>query len=89
MTVSEILNLAIRVYGEHAQEDVAKEELAELITAISHKHRGRKHNIAEENADVEVVLEQLKIINNCHREVEAIKKGKIERLFNEISKKYL
>lgn len=89
MTEFEILNLAIKTYGEHAQEDVAKEECAELITAISHKHRGRPHNIAEEIADVEVVLEQLKIINNCHREVEAIKKGKIERLFNEIFKKYL
>lgn len=89
MTEFEVLNLAIKIYGEHAQEDVAKEELAELITAISHKHRGRKHNIAEEIADVEVVLEQLKIINNCHREVESIKFAKIERLFNEISKKYL
>lgn len=89
MTEFEILNLAIKTYGEHAQEEVAIEEMAELTQAISHKHRGRPHNIAEEIADVEVVLEQLKIINNCHREVESIKKGKIERLFNEIFKKYL
>ena len=84
MTEIEILNTAIKVYGEQAQEKVAIEECSELIQAICHKHRGREHNIAEEIADVEVMLEQLKIINNCRDEVEQIRKKKIERLYQRV-----
>mgnify|MGYP003442087879 CR=1 FL=1 len=82
MSETEILITAIRTFGEKAQEGVAIEECAELIQAISHKHRGRENNIAEEIADVEIMLEQLKIINNCRNEVEKIHKQKIERLYH-------
>lgn len=71
---------AIKKYGEQAQEGVAQEECAELIQAISKKHRGMKHNIAEEIADVEIMLEQLKIINDCFCDVESIKQEKVSRL---------
>ena len=81
MTENEILTVAIKTFGESAQEDVAIEECAELIQAISHKHRGREHNIAEEIADVEIMLEQLKIINNCREEVVEIHEQKIQRLY--------
>ena len=84
ITEKEILMTAIRTFGETAQEDVAIEECSELIQAISHKHRGREHNIAEEIADVEIMLEQLKIINDCHREVEEIHKQKIDRLYQKV-----
>lgn len=70
----------IRIYGETSQENLAAEECAELIQAISHKHRGRAHNIPEEIADVEIMLEQLKIINDCHNEVSEIRNKKIARL---------
>ena len=80
----EILSEAIKVFGQKAQEEVAIEEMAELIQAITHKHRGREHNIAEEIADVEIMLEQLKIINNCASEVEYIKQQKINRLYNKV-----
>ena len=89
MNELEILTAAIRTFGEKAQEDVAIEECSELIQAISHKHRGREHNIAEEIADVEIMLEQLKIINNCAEEVAAIHKEKVERLFNRVFDKCL
>ena len=82
MTENEILITAIRTFGEKAQEGVAIEECAELIQAISHKHRGRENNIAEEIADVEIMIEQLKIINDCRNEVEEIHKQKIERLYH-------
>jgi NTP pyrophosphatase (non-canonical NTP hydrolase) len=81
MTEKEIFIDAIRAFGEKEQEEVAIEECSELIQAITHKHRGREHNIAEEIADVEIMLEQLKIINNCASEVEAIRKAKVERLY--------
>lgn len=89
MTDREILITAINVYGATAQEQVAIEECSELIQAICHKHRGRPHNIAEEIADVEIMLEQLKIINNCFCEVKEIRKSKIERLFNNVFNKCL
>ena len=82
MSEFEILTAAIRTFGEKSQEGVAVEECAELIQAISHKHRGRENNIAEEIADVEIMLEQLKIINDCREEVAKIHKQKIERLYN-------
>ena len=84
MTDLEILATAIRTYGGEKQERQAIEECSELITAISHKHRGRPHNIPEEIADVEIMLEQLKIINNCGVEVEKIHKEKINRLFQNV-----
>ena len=84
MNEKEILISTIRVFGEQAQEEVAIEECSELIQAITHKHRGREHNIAEEIADVEIMLEQLKIINNCASEVQEIRHQKIDRLFNKV-----
>ena len=62
------------------------EECAELIQAINKKHRGRAHNIPEEIADVEICLEQLKMINNCADEVENYKTAKMERLKARITK---
>ena len=89
MTEPQILNAAIKTFGEQAQENQTIEECAELIQAINHKHRGREHNIPEEIADVEIMLEQLKIINNCADEVAAIHKEKVERLFNRVFDKCL
>ena len=84
MTEYEILTSAIRKFGERNQEEVAIEECSELIQAISHKHRGREHNIPEEIADVEIMLMQLKIINCCTREVKEIRDRKISRLLNRL-----
>ena len=83
---NEILNKAIAVYGIEAQENVAIEELSELIQAICHTHRCRVNNIAEEIADCEIMLEQLKIINNCSDDVEKIKIEKLDRLCQRLSK---
>ena len=84
MTKTEILNRVIEAKGATHQEIIAIEECSELIQAITHKHRGRKHNLAEEIADVEIMLEQLKIINGCTDEVEQVKKYKIERLLHRL-----
>lgn len=84
MEDKEIYKAAIGCYGAYNQERMATEECAELIQAINHKHRGRKENIAEEIADVEIMLEQLKIINRCEEETEKIKRQKIDRLFERV-----
>jgi NTP pyrophosphatase (non-canonical NTP hydrolase) len=83
-TELEVLKLAISKFGATAQEGVAIEECSELIQAISHKHRGRPHNIPEEIADVEIMLQQLKIINDCADTVEKIKRHKIMRLLQRL-----
>lgn len=84
MSEFEILITAIHTFGEEAQERQAIEECSELIQAISHKHRGRPNNVAEEIADVEIMLDQLKIINDCAGKVEEIRKHKIERLYQRV-----
>lgn len=84
MTDKEILMKAILTFGGYKQEQQSIEECSELIQAICHKHRGREHNIEEEIADVEIMLEQLKIINNCGDKVEAIRKYKIKLLYKKL-----
>lgn len=84
MTDKDIFKSAISIFGAFEQERVAIEECAELIQAISHKHRGRSHNIAEEIADVEIMLEQLKLINGCAEETEKIRREKIDRLYERV-----
>lgn len=76
----EVLREAILHYGATAQENMCIEECAELIQAINKKHRGKRHNIPEEIADVEIMLAQMKIINCCAHDVERIKVEKIKRL---------
>lgn len=78
--MTEVLKNAIAHYGETAQENLCIEECAELIQAINKKHRGKPHNIPEEIADVEIMLEQLKIINCCRDTVNTIKTEKLMRL---------
>ena len=84
---TDYLQAAIDAYGTDNQTDVAIEEMAELTQALIHNRRGRPANIAEEIADVEIMLEQLKIIHCCADEVETQKDAKIKRLaFNLQSK---
>ena len=55
-----IYSKAVFVFGSRSQCLMAMEELAELQQAISHKLRGRNHNMEEEIADVEIMLQQLR-----------------------------
>ena len=73
----------INCHGTKSQEDVAIEEMAELQKAIL-KHRRypsekTRVDIIDEIADVEIMLEQLKIIYSCKKEVESRIDYKIER----------
>jgi hypothetical protein len=56
---------AVHLYGERAQLRKVKEELCELVVAVSHweeKREGATDEVLEEIADVEIMLEQLKVI---------------------------
>ena len=86
------LQFIIDTYGTKAQQDIAIEELAELQKAIlKHRRYGSKEteqDIIDEIADVEIMLEQLKIIYSCHCDVENRVEYKIEREIKRIKKKY-
>ena len=82
-----IYNKMIEKYGQKDQMLIAVEECSELQKAILKFLRGRCNQIeiAEEMADVEIMLEQLKIMFNNKEEIEYFKKQKIMRT----SKSYL
>ena len=94
------MNEAIRKiadhYGLNAQLNVATEELAELIQAIARFRRVderdmlelaiRKNLVAEEMADVEVMLAQIKYLMKIDERVEAVAKYEIERQLKRMKK---
>ena len=80
-----ICKKAVKTFGKDIQEMTFIEECGELFQALSKKRRGFKHtNVAEEIADVEIALEQLKHIHKCHQEVEKWKDKKLMRLCGRI-----
>lgn len=68
-----LLEKAIEHFGEESQMNMVQEECSELIQAISKYRRAAdikdlrnsRENILEEVADVEIMLDQLKIIVNA------------------------
>ena len=65
-----VLKEAIKHYGKDMQITVAIEELSELIKELCKAKRGmlNQDHVAEEIADVRIVLEELMIIfDNKHR----------------------
>lgn len=73
----------INHYGTKKQQDIAIEELAELQKAIIKYRREpsdkTKEAVVEEIADVQVMLEQLKMIFSCRSKIDEIMDGKIDR----------
>lgn len=94
------MNEAIRKiadhYGLNAQLNVATEELAELIQAIARFRRVNENDmlelargknlVAEEIADVEVMLAQIKYLMKIDERVEAVAKYEIERQLKRMKK---
>lgn len=77
----DIYQQAIDKWGEDNQKTVAVEELNELAQAICKSKRGKSHNIEEEIADVEIMLEQLKRMEDVSIDlIKAWKENKLERL---------
>ena len=74
---------AITAYGIKAQSIVAIEELSELTKEITKQLRGigDKSHLIEEIADVEIMLNQVKLMYDIYEgDVEEYKNRKIERL---------
>ena len=90
---SVICRKAVEKFGVDIQQIVAMEELGELIQAISKIARWECNqsedletlfnyidNLAEEIADVEIMLEQLKQCHGCHIQVNDHKRKKLEKI---------
>ena len=82
MKKKDIYNKAKQVYGIDNQVNKANEELSELIKELSRFliDDGNMGHITEEMADVEIMIEQLKLIFENKRAVKVVKKDKIQRL---------
>ena len=92
----ELLQTAINEYGCCLQQDVAIEEMSELTKAIIKFRRSfvgfnqqrispelkevLRSDIAEEVADVLIMMEQLKLIYDIEEDVEKWKEKKLNRL---------
>jgi hypothetical protein len=85
-----LLDRAITAYGAPAQMDMAVEEMAELTKALCKVKRvscaaeakAVLENAVEEMADVQIMLDQLRII--FHRSTEEVEEAKLERLKNRL-----
>ena len=76
------LKLALDTYGAEAQTLVAFEEMAELEKELCKHARGRDNRdaIAEEIADVLIMLEQMMLLHDCKDAVADFRLRKIKRL---------
>lgn len=81
-----ILFKAIETWGGEMQLQVLMEEMAELVQALVKRQRGSVHNIEEEIADVEIMLEQAKLYLRICDEVEKWKGYKMARLGDKLNK---
>lgn len=73
---------AVKAYGQQSRLIMAMKEMAELTKELSKSIRGQKNTaaISEEMADVEIMLEQLKIIFSNRAEVDRVRCAKLDRL---------
>lgn len=78
---NKIYNEAIEFFGDTSQKVMVIEEMSELTKELCKdlRDRGNIENIADELADVEITLAQLKIIYQIHDLVEEHKDFKLHR----------
>lgn len=77
-----ICRRALELWDKNGQVDCLLEEMAELQKEIIKNRKGRDNveAIAEEVADVEIMLHQLKVIHGVLEKVEEYKTYKLTRL---------
>lgn len=82
MDDKEIIRSALRCFGESNQVVVAIEEMSELQKELCKLLRGRAdtNHIAEEIADVEIMLAQMKEAFNLYHSVDTHRYFKLQRL---------
>lgn len=80
---------AIQIYGAENQMNQLIEECAELIQSVNKYRRKGSENILEEVADVEIMIEQTKMIlgEELTKIIEIHKENKLDRLAGKLSLK--
>lgn len=95
--MKQLLERVITANGMNKQLDIAIEELSELIQAIckikrrdslSNESFAVKGNLAEEMADVEIVLAELKLMFDNEDNVKEWKGYQLDRLEKRLNEKY-
>lgn len=78
---------ALDTWGAAAQVTMVMEEMAELQKELCKNARGRNNlpELAEEIADVRIMLEQMEVLFDIEDAVEEYKAQKVERLETRIS----
>lgn len=86
MRTRDIYTAAVKKFGKEHQLVLCMEEMAELTKELSKNMRGSKNitNISEKMADVEIMLEQLRVIFGNRSEVDTIKAEKLLRLADRV-----
>lgn len=79
---AEVLQRALDTYGSLPQIVMVFEEMSELQKELCKYLRGKYSpaSIAEEIADVEIMIEQMKMLFCCADEVRDVRRRKVERL---------
>lgn len=91
MEQKDIISNAITLFGEQSQIIVAIEELSELQKELCKRLRGNYSNseqIAEEVADVKIMLSQIVQLFEIDEEVDIFTDFKLHRLAKRIAKEY-
>ena len=83
---NEICRAALETFGEDSQVMIAIEEMSELTKELCKNGRGQENttHIAEEIADVEIMLRQMVMLFDCAGQVETFRRYKLERLAERI-----
>lgn len=89
MNIKELLKKNIAFNGYLLQKIVAIEEMSELAKEITKDLRGIGdiRNLAEEIADVEIVIEELKMVYDIEDIVREKKLVKLERILKRLEEK--
>ena len=78
----EICRAALETFGKSSQMQVAIEEMSELTKELCKNGRGQENttHIAEEIADLEIMLRQMVMLFDCEGQVDKFRRYKLERL---------
>ena len=83
----DLYSRAVNTFGETSRLILAIEEMSELTKELSKYIRGRQNvgGICEEMADVEIMLEQLKIVFRNRAAVDYHRSQKLQRLSDKLN----
>lgn len=83
----DVYSRAVNTFGETSRLILAIEEMSELTKELSKYIRGRQNigGICEEMADVEIMLEQLKIVFRNRAAVDYHRSQKLQRLNDKLN----